>query len=97
MVIMNAWVDAFLLHQSFALLPTQPMQPAATTLGGAAIDDFGGWAPTVLESIRPENDDRGRSARYQRRLVVVQQLRVPGAAVAAPGSTGSQPCMLWTC
>ena len=25
-----------------------------TTLGGAAVDDFGGWAPTVLESIRPE-------------------------------------------
>jgi hypothetical protein len=24
------------------------------TLGGAAIDDFGGWAPTVVETIRPE-------------------------------------------
>ena len=24
------------------------------TLGGAAVDDFGGWAPTVVESIRPQ-------------------------------------------
>jgi hypothetical protein len=24
------------------------------TLGGAAVDDFGGWAPNLLESIRPE-------------------------------------------
>ena len=24
------------------------------TLGGAAVDDFGGWLPTVVESIRPQ-------------------------------------------
>jgi hypothetical protein len=27
---------------------------AGVTLGGAAVDDFGGWAPTVLEPIGPE-------------------------------------------
>jgi hypothetical protein len=24
------------------------------TLGGAAVDDFGGWVPTEVESIRPQ-------------------------------------------